>query len=319
MKKHKFDSYKSSFLLIKQIVILFESFSGPGEYLDHDSIVFFAPAIYSFIEHQEPRVEGMVVLVLPLKELFRDLVDVSIGNSGSLFVLDEKGFYLFHENKDLILSKNGESSNNVESYYNIIQIMVNQKSGFGTYSDREGSQYIFFSPISTVKWSLGVKGSYNEIAESIKSGTPIFIKNKHYKIGERDLFEDVTIYPLSGTELERAVIRMDDVTGKVRMEERGILRMLTSIRESGQRVAGIIDNMLSFSRKSERENSSNNIGELIDKTLFLASSDYILKKKRIWSPLRSKTMDPVWMKKFGNGFLNPFLQQNPLVSGLVWD
>ncbi len=161
-------------------------------------------------------------------------------------------------------------------------------------------------------------------------------------------YEDVTIYPLIANGVEGAVIRVDDVSEKIRMEEmmmqsekmlsvgglaagmaheinnplagmmqtanvmesrlgekitipasvkaaetagttleaihsfmeaRGILRMITTINESGQRVAEIVDNMLSFARKSDASISSHNLAELMDKTLELAATDYDLKKQ----------------------------------------
>ena len=160
-------------------------------------------------------------------------------------------------------------------------------------------------------------------------------------------FEDITIFPLVANGVEGAVIRMDNVTERVRIEEmmiqsekmlsvgglaagmaheinnplagilqtaevlasrlghnldipasrkaadaagitmeaiesfmemRGIPRMLKAIRESGSRVAAIVDNMLSFARKSDATISSHSLEELIDKTLELAATDYDLKK-----------------------------------------
>ena len=161
------------------------------------------------------------------------------------------------------------------------------------------------------------------------------------------IYEDVTIYPLMTNGVEGAVIRIDDVTEKIMLEEmmvqsekmlsvgglaagmaheinnplagmlqsanvmenrltqidmpanlkaakeaqvdmkgiktfmekRGILRMITTIRNSGERVAQIIDNMLSFARKSERSVSSHDPAELLDKILDLAATDYDLKKQ----------------------------------------
>ncbi|MCP4113907.1 MAG: PAS domain S-box protein [Desulfobacteraceae bacterium] len=159
-------------------------------------------------------------------------------------------------------------------------------------------------------------------------------------------YEDVTIYPLVANGVEGAVIRIDDVTEQVRMEEmmvqsekmlsvgglaagmaheinnplagmiqtanvmgnrlinvdipanqsaagevgtnietikafmekRGILGMIEAINESGRRVAEIVDNMLSFARKSDTRVSSHNLADLLHKTLDLAATDYDLKK-----------------------------------------
>jgi PAS domain S-box-containing protein len=159
-------------------------------------------------------------------------------------------------------------------------------------------------------------------------------------------FSDITVYPLQLEEKGGAVIRIDDVTERVRLEEmmiqsekmvsvgglaagmaheinnplagilqntqvmqnrikagvprneeaavecgttmkqiatfvenRGISNMLDSILESGKRAAKIVQNMLSFSRKSESKFACCSIAELLDKTLELASNDYDLKKQ----------------------------------------
>ncbi len=159
-------------------------------------------------------------------------------------------------------------------------------------------------------------------------------------------YEDVTVYPLIANGVEGAVIRIDDVTERVRLEEmmvqtekmlsvgglaagmaheinnplagmmqtanvlanrlgnlelpanrraaetagttlenihtfmesRDIPHMIAVIGESGRRVATIVDNMLSFARKSDAQVSSHYLAELIDRTLELAATDYDLKK-----------------------------------------
>lgn len=158
-------------------------------------------------------------------------------------------------------------------------------------------------------------------------------------------YEDVTIYPLVSNGVEGAVIRVDDVTDRVRIEEmmiqsekmlsvgglaagmaheinnplgvimqasqnvlrrvspdlpaneqaardcgttlsavrsylerREVLTFLEDIRQSGQRSAQIVSNMLSFSRKADGAGTPVDMAELLDRTVSLAESDYDLKK-----------------------------------------
>ncbi|MDM8521870.1 PAS domain S-box protein [Desulfococcaceae bacterium HSG8] len=185
-----------------------------------------------------------------------------------------------------------------------------------------------------------------KIAESIRT-RETKQEQKRPRVSENGTcYEDVTIYPLIANGVEGAVIRIDDVTDKVRMEEmmiqsekmlsvgglaagmaheinnplagmmqtadvmsnrltdlampanmraadevgismddirafmekRGIPRMIRAINESGRRAAHIVDNMLSFARKSEAKVSYHALSELLDKTLELAATDYDLKK-----------------------------------------
>jgi PAS domain S-box-containing protein len=159
-------------------------------------------------------------------------------------------------------------------------------------------------------------------------------------------YEDLTVYPLVANGVEGAVIRIDDVTDRVRIEEmmiqtekmmsvgglaagmaheinnplaiilqsaqntlrrtseelpanvkvadecgttltavrtylerRSILDFVGDIREAGARASQIVKNMLSFSRKGGGLVQLENIPELLDRTIELASSDYDLKKK----------------------------------------
>jgi len=63
------------------------------------------------------------------------------------------------------------------------------------------------------------------------------------------------------------------------MNDRGVFRMLDAIIDSGKRVAKIVDNILSFARKSDAETMPHDISLLLDDSLELASTDYDLKKQ----------------------------------------
>jgi len=156
-------------------------------------------------------------------------------------------------------------------------------------------------------------------------------------------YSDVMVYPLISNGSDGAVIRVDDITEKVRMEEimvqnektlligglaagiaheinnqlagiiqtvnvmadrlgkdgknpaniqaaekagttmetiqdymagRNITQMLTTINDTGHRMAAIVDNILNFARKNDGRASTHIISELIDKTIELAMADY---------------------------------------------
>ncbi|MFW5657223.1 MAG: PAS domain S-box protein [Bacteroidota bacterium] len=166
-------------------------------------------------------------------------------------------------------------------------------------------------------------------------------------VGNEIRYEDVTVYPLVSNGIEGAVIRIDDITERVRLEEmmvqsekmisvgglaagmaheinnplggmmqtasvmydrltnltmpanirdaqeagisleglktymekRKIIEMLGRIKESGIRAADIVQNMLSFSRKSSDVFSSYSPELIMDKSIELSDMDYDLKKK----------------------------------------
>jgi PAS domain S-box-containing protein len=170
-------------------------------------------------------------------------------------------------------------------------------------------------------------------------------KVTNYEDGEVR-YSDITIYPLTASDPGGAVIRMDDITERVRIEEmmvqsekmlsvgglaagmaheinnplagilqniqvmqnrlasdlpqnhqaaqacgtnmaqiqaymkaRNLPEMIAMIMDSGKRAAKIVENMLSFSRKSEATTTLNNLAQLMDATLELAENDYDLKKR----------------------------------------
>lgn len=186
----------------------------------------------------------------------------------------------------------------------------------------------------------------DRIKKSINSRQLIRDNNISNLLRNQLQYSDLTVYPLISNGVEGAVIRIDDVTERVRlqemmiqsekmlsvgglaagmaheinnplagmlqnaqvilnrltnkmqkndevakecnttfeaiqsfMEKRKIIEMLEAINITGKRASKIVENMLSFSRKSEFRFSSHDIRKILDDTIELAASDYDLKKK----------------------------------------
>ncbi len=184
------------------------------------------------------------------------------------------------------------------------------------------------------------------IKRSIAERLPITIEKKNSPVLGREKSSEVTVYPLYGKGLDGAVIRIDDITARVRLQEvmvqtekmisvgglgagmaheinnplsgilqaaqnierrlspeleknrevalqcgfelqalqtylqdRQIYTMLTGIRESGQRAAQIVQNMLQFSRRNDSVMKSCVLAEILDRVIELARNDYDLKRK----------------------------------------
>lgn len=193
----------------------------------------------------------------------------------------------------------------------------------------------------------GFESYLKKIDEAIRTGQVLQEKKRIIETDDIKKYEDITLYPLAAEGAEGVVIRIDDVTEQVRLEEmmiqsekmvsvgglaagmaheinnplavimqaasvlqnrlsktsmpanmeaagkigisvediqaymesRGILRMVETIGSAGERAARIVENMLSFSRKSASEYALHDPRELMDKILEIAETDYDLKKE----------------------------------------
>ena len=87
----------------------------------------------------------------------------------------------------------------------------------------------------------------------------------------------ITDLPANVEAAEKTGIRMTDIIAYV--QERKIETMLTAIKESGNRMASLVENMLSFARKADDAYALHNPCRILDKSLDLAGTDFDLKKQ----------------------------------------
>lgn len=92
------------------------------------------------------------------------------------------------------------------------------------------------------------------------------------------LLDRLTNHELPANKRAAAEVGISAETIAAYMEKRGIPRMVRRLKEAGSRAAGIVQNMLSFARKSDKSHSTHNLKDLMEQTLELAGTDYDLKK-----------------------------------------
>jgi len=76
---------------------------------------------------------------------------------------------------------------------------------------------------------------------------------------------------------EECGIKLENL--KAYMEKRNIFSMMELVTSSGHRAAQIVENMLSFSRKSNRRKSSHYLSDIMEATIELVKNDYRMKKR----------------------------------------
>lgn len=175
--------------------------------------------------------------------------------------------------------------------------------------------------------------SLEQVRNAISAGEPIHFKHEVISNGEKR-YQDVTIYPLLSSSTEGAVIRMDDVSHQVQLEnmmiqnsklvslgelsanlihelnnpiaavtqsaqslkrrivmsepnnediaakvgmdwsayqqyveQRGLIKLLTSVETAGARAADIVQNMLNYARTVPCEHRPTDVNQLIHRTL----------------------------------------------------
>ncbi|MCP4689026.1 MAG: PAS domain S-box protein [Desulfobacterales bacterium] len=158
-----------------------------------------------------------------------------------------------------------------------------------------------FEEIMVFPLSDGVEGAViqvNDITERVRLEEMIIQSEKMLSVGglAAGMAHEIN-NPLAGVMQNLAVVR-NRLEGDLRanrgvaemvgasmgaihayVKERGVDKMLDNIQESGSRAAEIVKDMLNFARKSEQAYSTQNLEQLLDKTVKLIENDYDMKKR----------------------------------------
>lgn len=141
--------------------------SAPTTYMKQDVFLIYSPVIIDYTVNSNPETVGVAVLVIPVNYVFEHIDGVLFGDSGSLFVVNNKGEFLFHKDKSNIM-KHRVVDIKASSDLNLIQqSMIDQETGIGSFYTEKEKLLISFAPISVVGWSVALTASYKEFTKRI--------------------------------------------------------------------------------------------------------------------------------------------------------
>ena len=128
----------------------------------YPAIILSAPVVLPFLTPDMPLTHGVVCVTIPMDFFFREYQNITIGETGYIFIIDEDDLIISHKDTDAILTKKFYDLSEEDSLRQVADIMNIGNSGSGFYHLNNNRYYISFYPIFNAKWSLAVTGLIDE-------------------------------------------------------------------------------------------------------------------------------------------------------------
>lgn len=142
--------------------------SNPIEFMGDSVFMVYTPVVIDYVTLSESKAVGVVVMAISTSYFFDDINDVEFGDTGSLFITNKDGLYIYHKDKSKIMSERFVNLKNASNLKSIDDSMKKQKSGLGTYYVGKDKEFVSFAPIEEAGWSLSLTGSYSEFSSQFK-------------------------------------------------------------------------------------------------------------------------------------------------------
>src|SRR5690606_14840386 len=106
-------------------------------------------------------------------ELSSIIEDINLGKSGEAFMINQEGTIIAHKDRDLVFGTNNDFENfkedpSLESLVELQKLMVEGKTGFGSYSYQGEEKLLGFYPVASTGWSIGVTILKSEVFENLE-------------------------------------------------------------------------------------------------------------------------------------------------------
>ncbi|MBN2617922.1 MAG: SpoIIE family protein phosphatase [Spirochaetales bacterium] len=138
--------------------------SDPIDFLGRSVIYIYSPVSIDYVINKEPEVIGVTVIIIPVKEVFSEYMDIVYGETGSVFISNKEGRFIFNKNESLIMNNRVSQLPATTNLAGIEESMIDLNKGFATYYDKGKKNFISFSPVPLTSWSLAITGAYSEFS-----------------------------------------------------------------------------------------------------------------------------------------------------------
>jgi sigma-B regulation protein RsbU (phosphoserine phosphatase) len=141
---------------------------------------------YSYPVTKNKKFIGVITADISMDKLNQIVSSIKILKSGFAFLISEKGKFICHPNKDLILKDSIEDyakKQNNEGLLKIVEEMKNKKTGFNSYSNNGKKFQVYYSPIKSTNWYIGIVFPNDELFAPLKK-----LANQIFLIGVIGIF-----------------------------------------------------------------------------------------------------------------------------------
>lgn len=124
--------------------------------------------VFSVPIKKSDKIIGVLVAIADAKFLSRTVNQISYGEQGYVFVVNEQGTIIAHKNEEYVLNRlniieKSKTDSTLVPLAGQMKRMINKESGFSEYKDAGEENYLGFCPIDDMKWSVAVVAPKSEI------------------------------------------------------------------------------------------------------------------------------------------------------------
>jgi PAS domain S-box-containing protein len=130
----------------------------------NSSFLILTKKVYDFEDKTKP--VGLLVFEIQLSSFTLFVSSFKIGTQGYSFLLNDKGYLIYHPDKSLIL-RNTFLENGDVKLARLIKRMASGERGFGDYLFKKRKKYMVFTPCRIKNWSVGITLQHSEFMADI--------------------------------------------------------------------------------------------------------------------------------------------------------